>query len=57
MNSLKGQILDLFEDWYEETCSVDVTTYKAELDKAYKLLAKIYDVTKNYEEEEYNKND
>lgn len=57
MNNLKQQILDLFQTWYEENYPVDWTTYKAELDKAYKLLTKIYNITKNYEEKETSNND
>lgn len=57
MNNLKQQILDLFQTWYEENYPVDWTTYKAELDKAYKLLTKIYNATKNYEEKEASNSD
>jgi len=54
MNDLRQQILDLFQNWYEENFPVDWASYEFYLRKANELLTKIYTLVKNYKEDSQN---
>jgi len=51
MNSLKKQILNLYQNWFEKNYPVDYESYKDALRKTSELLTSIYNLTKNYEGE------
>lgn len=51
MNNLKEQILNLFQNWYDE-CAFDTWhTYREEIRRLTELLKQIYNLVKNYEGE------
>lgn len=51
MNNLKEQILNLFQNWYDEYAFDTWHTYKEEIRRLAELLGQIYNLTKNYEGE------
>ena len=51
MNNLKEQILNLFQNWYDEYAFDTWHTYKEEIRRLAELLEQIYNLTKNYEGE------
>lgn len=50
MNNLKEQILNLFQNWYDEYAFDTWHTYKEEIRRLAELLKQIYNLVKNYEE-------
>lgn len=50
MNNLKEQILNLFQNWYDEYAFDTWYTPEEEIRRLTNLLKQIYNLTKNYEE-------
>lgn len=50
MNNLKEQILNLFQNWYDEYAFDTWHTYKEEIRRLTELLEQIYNLVKNYDE-------
>lgn len=50
MNNLKEQILNLFQNWYDEYAFNTQHTHKEEIRRLTKLLEQIYILVKNYDE-------
>lgn len=51
MNNLKEQILNLFQNWYDEYTFDTWYTYREEIRRLTELLKQIYILVKNYEGE------
>ena len=51
MNNLKEQILNLYQDWYNEYAFKFWHPYEEEIRRLAELLGQIYNLTKNYEGE------
>ena len=50
INNLKNQILQLYQDWYDEYAFDTWHPYKEEIRRLTELLKQIYNLVKNYEE-------
>lgn len=51
MNNLKKQILNLYQDWYDKNAFDTWHTYKEEIRRLAKLLEQIYNLVKEYKDE------